>query len=398
MLQAADEQRPLLTKPQQIPATWSRHRLVLSAVALGICATLWIVGDAFISFQKSPSAGYSQAASRPRTMTLHSLEAYPNAVCNDGSPGALYIDRRPSSHTWLIFFQGGGWCTELPCAHRQGLTSSLNLTESIDVIPGSLFDSAIPDLAGANTVYVAYCSSDAWIGNNTLDNGFVFHGAAIFDATLDFLLDDLLKADLVLVAGSSAGARGVVYNYERAIRRKLGDAVDLRLLLDSAVWLDSPAVRDEIDKFAALSHPPLSEDFMVTSNALGTLSDVDVALLEFQFDRIALRESLPAGHKVTEPVLRVEQTSMTAFLLDFARRRQSQYTLIFSPACYDHIMFQRSERLNVYRVGRFRLSHALDIFLSRSQETAISIEACPGSNCGVSCKKIANDHAEGDAG
>lgn len=387
MLLAADEQRPLLNKPeQQLSAKRSRHRLVWIAVALALCAITWIVGDAITSLQKSSPRGHSEAASRRRTMTLHSLEAYPNAICNDGSPGALYIDRSASSHTWIIFFQGGGWCTELPCIHRQGLTSTLNLSDSLDVMPGSLFDSAIPGLADANTVYAAYCSSDAWIGNNTVDTGFAFHGAAIFDATLDFLLDDLLKADLVLVAGSSAGARGVVYNYDRVLRSKLGDTVDLRLLLDSAVWLDAPQVRDDVEKFTSLSHPPIAEDFLVTSNALGTLSDVDIALLEFQFDRIALHESLPPGHEVSEPELQEEQTNMTAFLLDFARSRNTRMTLIFSPACHDHIMLTLSQRLNLYRVGDLRLSHALGKFLSRSQERTINIEACTGSNCGAACK------------
>jgi hypothetical protein len=56
------------------------------------------------------------------------------AVCLDGSPGAYYIRRGvPENKRWVVFFEGGGWCTsDASCAGRAkghlGSTTGYNST------------------------------------------------------------------------------------------------------------------------------------------------------------------------------------------------------------------------------------------------------------------------------
>ena len=74
-------------------------------------------------------------------------------------------------------------------------------------------------------MYLAYCSSDAWIGDVSaaqaqsagLGVPFAFRGRRILAATLSALLADFglaAKGNRLLLSGCSAGARGAMYNAE----------------------------------------------------------------------------------------------------------------------------------------------------------------------------------------
>ena len=59
-------------------------------------------------------------------LPIHVLDAAAatrsGAVCMDGTPPAFYINRTANpatANSWVLFFQGGGWCTSLQaCAAR----------------------------------------------------------------------------------------------------------------------------------------------------------------------------------------------------------------------------------------------------------------------------------------
>lgn len=196
----------------------------------------------------------------------------PEAVCNDGSPAAIYVrpawpgtpaTPNPSLDRWVIHFMGGGGCRSFKsCKARwcddpgafldnPGLMSSrgtflrTNGTGILSQGPGN-------PLRGWNHVLLYYCSSDAWIGNNDAgevksldaddtdganDHIIAFKGAAIVEAAFDRLLDDLeivlpnsgglemrklIDAELVLLSGDSAGASGARMHADRVADRIRG--------------------------------------------------------------------------------------------------------------------------------------------------------------------------------
>ncbi len=119
--------------------------------------------------------------------------------------------------------------------------SSVGWPASIDA--GGIFsrDASQNPWAAANFAYVAYCSSDAWMGDAEA-YGFQFRGQAILAATLDELRASRGLGDgaRLLLGGCSAGARGAMANLDAVAAALPG--IEVRGLLDSGLWVDaSPA-------------------------------------------------------------------------------------------------------------------------------------------------------------
>ncbi len=188
---------------------------------------------------------------------------FPDAVCNDGSPGVLEI--RPGTgdgaDTWLIWFKGGSSCRDQHtcarrwCGNQSGTTYAAHLMSTdwngdglVDrpycarATAGSAMD---PNLAGnpfanVNVVKIWYCGSDNHIGRGTVDyddddldgdaveRGFSTEvkGRRIVEAMLELLstgltsddgavtLPSLDDASRVVISGSSAGSLGAMQNLD----------------------------------------------------------------------------------------------------------------------------------------------------------------------------------------
>jgi len=208
---------------------------------------------------------------------------FPNAVCNDGTPGVFYYapaTREEDRNKWFIFLQGGGGCRDgQSCAERwchvntnygmDKMTSSL--TKPMIRGNGFLDPRSDNHFGSWNRVLIFYCSSDSWSGTNsttfqatggatTVQYQIHFRGSQIIDAVLDTLRNaspssssrrrsishsveatspwpDLDNATHVLFAGSSAGGMGAKWNADR-VGAKLKAAnpklVDYRLLIDAS--------------------------------------------------------------------------------------------------------------------------------------------------------------------
>ena len=150
------------------------------------------------------------------------------AVCNDGTPAAYYF--RPGIgdglHRWVIHLQGGGFCySKVTCQART--TQEAELMTSNDLPKTRKGDgilSASPDVnpgfATANHVFISYCSSDVWSGDqpgSSVTDGLHFRGVSIFRAVIEDLMDpdiipspNLAEATEVLFSGTSAGGVGVL--------------------------------------------------------------------------------------------------------------------------------------------------------------------------------------------
>lgn len=200
--------------------------------------------------------------------------AFPDAICNDGSPAAIYF--RPyrgeaNRNRWVINLRGGGGCgTGQACAARWCGCTGMRVCPStpettytnfdrgnmVSEGPASQLASGIflrgdatrPNPIGDyNQVRVVYCSSDGWAGTRRASPLTAVHpvtgapvaytihflGARIFDAVVATLrqdggrvpaytlggagasLPDLDDAAEVILAGDSAGGSGVINNLDR---------------------------------------------------------------------------------------------------------------------------------------------------------------------------------------
>ena len=172
------------------------------------------------------------SASFPSTLIKHIVKdaAQRQAVCNDGTPAVYYFKPGTDASHWIIFFQGGGWCSNGPsCALRWSSQRYLMTSQGApSVMPvGGIFSISAqvnPDFLNYTQVYIKYCSSDIYSGDAEQQvNGmtFQFRGHKIVEAIIADLEDptvipspNLKDATQVLVGGSSAGSYGAASNID----------------------------------------------------------------------------------------------------------------------------------------------------------------------------------------
>jgi hypothetical protein len=209
---------------------------------------------------------------------------YPDAVCNDATPGVFYVGRytrEEDRDKWLIFLQGGGGCGGgQECAERWcssetnfGMDKMSSSLAKPSVNGTGIFDRRGTNrFSGWNHVLLYYCSSDNWSGNKLnklsasnastqVEFDIHFRGSRIVAAVVDTLrktaagkvravrpatgpasdLPDLDEATDVLFAGSSAGGGGVRNNADRvgATLRANNPGVRYRAAIDASFGPES---------------------------------------------------------------------------------------------------------------------------------------------------------------
>lgn len=181
------------------------------------------------------------------------LSAYPTAVCNDHSPAVFYGRRGTGDDAakWMIHLQGGGKCTtRAECTARWcGLDhDAAKMTTAL--MPAYAEAGGLYKIAGDNAfsnwnhVWIYYCSSDYWVGQGVAeyeeagvspDPAMTYllpqRGHEILVAVREMLrktgpsagwhfdvptpintLPDLDDAEIVVLNGTSAGAKGALMN------------------------------------------------------------------------------------------------------------------------------------------------------------------------------------------
>lgn len=174
-----------------------------------------------------------------------------NAFCNDGTPATFYVRKATNSTKWLIFFKGGGGCYDKEsCDERYSnnniLMSSKHYPETLSV-PGTVCDDDCtknPAYCEYNQVFVKYCTSDWWSGNNTEGNPYFFSGKNVVRGVIEDLIfsHGMDNATEVTLSGSSAGGVGVWSNSDFVgsliSSSILSHEVKYSVLSDSAWFLD----------------------------------------------------------------------------------------------------------------------------------------------------------------
>ena len=170
---------------------------------------------------------------------LHLLDdpqsAAMDAVCLDGSPGAIYITPAVAGFesSWQFYLEGGGWCWGAENCVARGTTSlgsSIGYPATINEIGTGLVSSdcgANPTFCKFNQVFFKYCDGNSFSGRRegplqvqTADGTqkeVWFRGSAVIDAALRVLHTQygFDEATEVLLAGGSAGGLAVFLQANR---------------------------------------------------------------------------------------------------------------------------------------------------------------------------------------
>jgi len=188
-----------------------------------------------------------------------------NVPCNDGSPAGYYF--RPGygngSKTWVIRLQGGGWCWDIKsCEDRwntapyfmssKGLPKTMNDSTLIAhwVAHGGITSSnetINPYFYNSNQVYVWYCSSDSFLGNQTANaetGNWIFRGKDIIVSLIHQLIHSrgIGNAKRILLSGDSAGGVAALNNADFVFEllKDHVSGVDYKTLVDAGWFLDTP--------------------------------------------------------------------------------------------------------------------------------------------------------------
>lgn len=316
-----------------------RRRALLAAVAVLLSARVISAAETISNVLPCGKVGSVGGLGSGTDLTRYSLDTtrYPNAVCNDGTPGVFYYAPATSAEDqgkWIIFLQGGGVCTSgQTCAERW---CSIDTNYGMDKMTSSLTKPSIrgagfmaPDARNRfrtwNRVLIFYCSSDQWGGakSNTasasapdgsvIEYAIQFRGSNIVDAVLDTLRNvevprgrrravshasppwpDLDGASDVIFAGSSGGGGGVKNNGDRvgAKLKVTNPALDYRILIDAATSPETSQMSYAGTTFCAADPSGCTFE----SFTRGHYDAIDVALYGNRGD-----ESCVAYHASREP-------------------------------------------------------------------------------------------------
>ncbi|XP_048127644.1 pectin acetylesterase 9 isoform X4 [Rhodamnia argentea] len=169
------------------------------------------------------------------------------AFCLDGSLPAYHLHRGfgAGADNWLLQFEGGGWCNDIPsCLERaetrRGSTRYMN---KLEVFSGILSNNASlnPDFYNWNRVKLRYCDGASFAGDAKFDNGtslLYFRGQKIWRAIiLDLMPKGLGRARKALLSGCSAGGLASFLHCDN-FAEYLPQNASVKCLSDAGFFLD----------------------------------------------------------------------------------------------------------------------------------------------------------------
>ena len=153
---------------------------------------------------------------------------FADSHCGDGSTVGIGINLNASTSRVLIYFEGGGACwDQLTCVtehtavnftsgYTQANFNTESTTTSYLAEQGGFFDrtAAANPFKDYSYVYIPYCTGDVHAGSNVASYG-MHVGHENFTAFLQRIVPTFPSTDRVVLAGSSAGGVGALYNWPR---------------------------------------------------------------------------------------------------------------------------------------------------------------------------------------
>lgn len=213
-------------------------------------------------------SGVDAATSGPIAATAGTWTwvSFPDAVCADGSTTGIGVNLGAANARPLIFMEGGGACWSEATCYTQMLAANFTTgysatnfatdagTSGFLRTAGSFFDrtAAANPFKDYSFVFVPYCTGDAHAGNNVVPYGAhtAHHvGFQNFGAYLNRLVPTFSGADRVILAGSSAGGYGALFNWGQAQQAFGSVRVDM---IDDSGTLMPPDVDSEGSGYDAM--------------------------------------------------------------------------------------------------------------------------------------------------
>lgn len=164
--------------------------------------------------------------------------------CRNGSPTGIGVYRNPDSDRLVIYLEGGGACfNQISCNTNPEAFGEANFRSTAFTGILNFGDPANP-LAGANFIYVPYCTGDVHAGSaeganvvhGPTNQSFVGHDNV--GRALARIVPTFPDVERVVLTGSSAGGFGAWLNYEQVAKAFCRE--DVVLLDDAGPPLSAP--------------------------------------------------------------------------------------------------------------------------------------------------------------
>eukprot|EP00931_Biecheleriopsis_adriatica_P091427 TRINITY_DN65314_c0_g1_i1.p1 TRINITY_DN65314_c0_g1~~TRINITY_DN65314_c0_g1_i1.p1 ORF type:complete len:450 (+),score=68.71 TRINITY_DN65314_c0_g1_i1:28-1350(+) len=204
------------------------------------------------------------------------------ARCLDGSSPCFYL-RKPaeSSRKFLIFFQGGGFCTsETDCQERSKGTLGSTQDECPDSDAAGFFHGRVitsnissinPLMHDWNQVFVRYCDGGYFAGDreDVSEEGLYYRGRYITEAVFATLAEEheLSSATDVVISGCSAGAIRTISHIDAMadmVRNVVTDQVRIAAIADSGYYLDDTGKYGNWSDYSLEPHADGTDGFTKT--------------------------------------------------------------------------------------------------------------------------------------
>jgi ABC-type multidrug transport system ATPase subunit len=256
---------------------------------------------------------------------VHIIDAQARgAVCNDRTSAGYYVDAPrltdfpQFTDRWIIYIQGGGGCqTDADCwyrwTHDNEYMSSRKwapFRKGTDLLSSDSREN--PPFFRHRHVFIPYCSSDMWFGQNanvTVDvnkSQFAFAGSIILRSVLEdleLLSPSNLTTREIIMAGTSAGGIAVlnhapwIWSALQALSTFVAASRPLKLIIDSAWFVKkggelSRLLTPEYVERIHVSHPNIAPHAQACF-ATATVSQPDIRPTCCLFASCMLRHFVP---------------------------------------------------------------------------------------------------------
>jgi hypothetical protein len=199
--------------------------------------------DGNVAEGEGEGEGEGEDISLPVSAEAWTYTTVEGATCGNGSPVGVATNGGSSSRL-VLFLEGGGACwNDLTCSNGFAAFVSEDLPPAkitaITQNGAGIFNRNAGDnpFAADHFAFVPYCTGDVHSGTQAVSEHGVAHvGANNFAVMLPRILATFPDVTEVVLAGTSAGGYGVLFNAER-VKAALSSSVELSLLMDSAVAL-----------------------------------------------------------------------------------------------------------------------------------------------------------------
>jgi hypothetical protein len=182
---------------------------------------------------------------------------FPDALCANGAPTGIGVNLVEPGAPALIFLMGGGGCWDHESCYVTKLAANVesgfgaNDFAALAPALGGIFDRA--DLNNPfhdmHHVIVPYCTGDVHAGSAVTSHGGIATHHVGYDnlgAFLARLVPTFAGSERVVLAGTSAGGFGAIFNAQRTSLAFGSSRVDV--IDDAGPWLENPYLPEELEQ------------------------------------------------------------------------------------------------------------------------------------------------------